>query len=90
MCLVVPNPLPTGPPMHSRFPDLLGVLFLFAGLSCYTQPHSNEDHVQIERSLVLRRVLATEAVCHASKDPHRLQSLPTGHEKWVPHRDLLF
>ena len=70
--------------------NLLGVLFLFAGLSCYTQPHSNKDHVQIERSLVLRRVLATEAVCHASKDPHRLQSLPTGHEKWVPHRDLLF
>ena len=63
--------------MQSMFPDiigllvvfaafrtsnnLLGVLFLFAGLSCSTQQHSNKDHVHIERSFVLRRVIATEA-----------------------------
>ena len=72
-----PHPLPTGPKLQYMFPELLGVLvvvagfrtshnllgvlFLFAGLSCSTQQHSNKDHVQIERSLVLRRVIATEA-----------------------------
>ena len=65
-----PPPLPTGPPMQYLFPDLLGVFVFCCGLSYFTQPHSNKDHVQIERRLVLRRVLTTETFSHVSTQIH--------------------
>ena len=59
-----PHPPPNRPPDAVPVPGPTGGVSFVCGLSYFTQPHSSKDYFQIERSLVLRRVLATEAVCY--------------------------